>query len=68
MPLISVYFLLSVTMLPRFADADKIYRISLSSADESPFPVRQGIVAGVAMAALLLAGFGVTLRRIQRLS
>lgn len=67
MLLISVYFLLSVTVMPRFADADKIYRISLASTD-SARPVPHAILFYAFMTMAFAGGFAHTFLSSRRKS
>ncbi|MEZ4524382.1 MAG: DUF2162 family putative transporter [Desulfobacterales bacterium] len=66
MMLIAVYFLLSVTVMPQFADADKIYRMSLASSENSPQAFDDLIFFALFIALTFAGGFAFTLLNIWR--
>ncbi|WP_080797829.1 DUF2162 family putative transporter [Desulfamplus magnetovallimortis] len=66
MLLISAYFLLSVTIMPQFADADKVYRLSLSTS-EIPFQQIQHLFLFIACVGMtFISGFTYTYLHIWR--
>lgn len=65
---IAVYFLLSVTLMPQFTDADKIYRMALASSKAPPQPVDAVVFYGFSASAAFAAGFAVKRRAIRRRS
>ncbi len=66
MLLISVYFLLSVTLMPQFADADKIHRLSMSSTDAASRKLPHLVAFAFCVAATFASGFGFTFTKQRR--
>ncbi|GBC62546.1 hypothetical protein DENIS_3518 [Desulfonema ishimotonii] len=66
MLLIAVYFLLSVTVMPQFADADKIYRMSLASSETPPEQLRHLAFFGLCIVITFMSGFGSAFLNIRR--
>ncbi len=68
MLLIAVYFLLSVTVMPQFADVDKIYRMALASSKAPPQPLLMVVFFIFSASAAFTAGFAAKHRAIRRRS
>jgi predicted transporter len=56
MLLIAVYFLLSVTVIPQFAEVDKIYRLSLAATSRTAWKWGQVVVFSLFIGAVFVAG------------
>ncbi|WP_419655722.1 conserved uncharacterized protein, DUF2162 [Desulfosarcina variabilis str. Montpellier] len=68
MLLVATYFLVSVTVMPQFGDLDKVYRLACCPGEE-PSTRLSHLMGMVAVAALTFgAGFGVTIKKIRRLT
>ena len=64
--LMATYFMLSVTIVPQFADLDKVYRLAAYHAGSSAAdPVPMALLAVTTLAVFAL-GCGLTLRKIRR--
>lgn len=68
MLMIAAYFLLSVTVMPQFADADEIYRLALASSKAPPQPVHGVIFVCVSASAAFAAGFAARRQTIRSAS
>jgi len=68
MLLIAVYFLLSVTVMPQFADADKIYRMALASAGDSSPRFQHMFLFAAGTAMIFVSGFAFKSIAIRRKS
>jgi predicted transporter len=66
MLLIAVYFFLSVTIMPQFADADKIYRMALYSPDTTAEQTPHLFLFLTWVAASFFVGFGRMTFKIRR--
>lgn len=66
MLIIAVYFFLSVTIMPNFADLDRIYRLACNSSETNPLVIRQLSVVAVLGLLAFLAGFGAVYRKTRR--
>ncbi|MGB5157347.1 DUF2162 domain-containing protein [Desulfobacterium sp. N47] len=68
MLLIAVYFFLSVTIMPNFADLDRIYRLASNSSETNPVNIKHLSVVAVSGALAFLAGFGAVYNKTRRIS
>jgi predicted transporter len=68
MLMIAVYFFLSVTIMPNFADLDRIYRLASNSSETNPLAIRQLSVVAVLGVLAFLAGFGAVYNKTRRTS
>ena len=66
MLLIAVYFFLSVTIMPQFADADKIYRMALYLPDTTAEQTPHQFLFLTWVAAAFFGGFGRMTLKIRR--
>ncbi len=66
MLLIAAYFFLSVTIMPQFADADKIYRMAMYQSDSTVEQTRHLFLFITCIAALFLGGFGAMTLKTRR--
>lgn len=65
MILIAVYFFLSVTVMPRFADVDKIYRLAMYQLKTPSQKVVRLIPFSVLTAAAFVGGYGFKSKKIR---
>jgi predicted transporter len=65
MLLMAVYFMLSVTVMPQFADLDSIYRLARYQTEKAPRNVSGGFLLAIAAAAAFGAGWRFTSRKIR---
>ncbi|BBO80678.1 hypothetical protein DSCO28_12440 [Desulfosarcina ovata subsp. sediminis] len=63
MLLLSLYFIVSVTVMPQFADLDKVYRMTRYDAGRAPREVFQTVSLAICTAAAFAAGFLFTTRK-----
>jgi predicted transporter len=66
MLLIAAYFLLSVTIMPQFADVDKIYRLAMHHSGSKIEQSRELFVFLICISGLFLGGFGVMTLKTRR--
>ncbi len=66
MILIAVYFLLSVTVMPRFSDMDKIYRLAMYQGQAHSQPVSHLTLFSILSLAAFAGGFALKLKTIRR--
>ncbi len=66
MLIISVYFFLSVIVMPQFGDMDKIYRLAAYQDKDQSVNVRDILLLCSAMTALFTTGFWTMRRKIKR--
>lgn len=67
MILLATYFFLSVTIMPQFADLDKIYRLAVCPEARTPAVTNHWFPVPAAIGAAFGAGFGLTWNRARRL-
>ena len=67
MILIAVYFLLSVTLLPQFADVDKIYRLAMYKGKISTLKAVHLVPFSILALAAFVAGYGFKSKKIRSL-
>ncbi|MBT8341093.1 MAG: hypothetical protein HKP58_12135, partial [Desulfatitalea sp.] len=63
---IAVYFLLSVSIMPQFADVDKVYRMAVYQSGSTAEPPRQLILFLSCMVILFAGGFSATALKARR--
>ncbi len=66
MMLIAIYFFLSVTVMPQFADMDRIYRMALYEGKPTDVEMLPVFMAIIFTAMAFFAGYGFRLRQIRR--
>lgn len=66
MLLIAVYFFLSATIMPQFAELDQIYRMASFKGDAQPVDIHGLVGVVLVSAAVFLAGYGYTNNTIRR--
>ena len=66
MLLVAAYFLVSVTVMPQFAELDKVYRLASYSGESKPDNISHLIMLMVFAAAAFGVGYGVTFAKIRR--
>lgn len=67
MLLIAFYFLLSVTVMPQFADAEEIYRMALRPSDTATIQPRHLFFFLICIVATFSGGFGAMALKIRRI-
>ncbi|WP_459903612.1 DUF2162 domain-containing protein, partial [Desulfosarcina cetonica] len=63
MLLMSLYFIVSVTVMPHFADLDKVYRMARYDAGQPSREIFQAVVLAVCIAGAFASGFFSTIRK-----
>jgi predicted transporter len=66
MLLIAVYFFLSATIMPQFAELDQIYRMASFKGDAQPVDIHGLVGVALVSAAVFLVGYGYTNNFIRR--
>jgi predicted transporter len=62
----AAYFLISVTVMPQFADLDKVYRLTRYQTTTQSNNTRQMLIFSVVFAFAFALGFGFTFSKIRR--
>ncbi|MBU1056043.1 MAG: DUF2162 domain-containing protein [Proteobacteria bacterium] len=68
MILIAAYFILSVTIMPQFADVDKIYRLAMYQSDSAVGQTGQIFLYLIFITVLFLGGFAATTVKTKRIN
>lgn len=68
MVLMAAYFILAVTVMPPFADLDKVYRLACYHADTPAGDASAAILVAMLTAAAFALGCGITFKTIRRQS
>lgn len=66
MLLIALYFMASVTVMPQFADVDKVYRLAVYEGKAPSQKVLHLLPFSVLSAAAFIGGYGLTSKKIRR--
>jgi hypothetical protein len=65
MLLVAAYFILSVTIMPQFADLDKVYRLAGYGSDLPGWDSSRLLPTAAVLVAAFLIGWGNTYRKIR---
>ena len=64
---ISIYFFLSVIILPQFSDMDKIYRLALYQGESQNIPLKYSFLSVAATLTSFFTGFLITTQNIRKI-